>query len=65
MYTIHAHSVDIKALPETMLRTVKHHQELGDLDDLIHAKDDIVRKFDYGWEMLSCWDTPEEIGNVE
>ena len=65
MYTIHAHSVDIKDLPKTMLRTVKLHQEWGDLNGLIHAKDDVIeRVVGYGFEMTSCWDTPEEVSKL-
>ena len=65
MYIIYANSVDIKDLPEVMLRTVKHHQECGDLDGLIRIKDDVIeRVVSYGFEMfsmLSFWGTPEEV----
>ena len=64
MYVIRATAFDKKNLPEMMLHALKKACELGDLDGLIHAKDDTTRELQYGWEMISYWDTPKEVAKL-
>ena len=64
MYAIRVVDYDKKNLPERMLYAVKRAHTLGDLDGLVHIKDDIVQKISYGWEMTSHWDTPEEVAKL-
>lgn len=60
MYTIRVTAQDKKNLPATMLVAVRRRRKYGLLDDLVHAKDDVIREVPYGWEMISYWSTPEE-----
>lgn len=60
MYEIHVTSLSREVLPERMLYSVKRHRKLGCLKNLVHVKDDLIIETEYGWEMISYWDTPEE-----
>lgn len=62
MFTIRVAACIKNILPQKMLMAIDHQRDLGDLDGLIHIKDDIVRETDYGWEMIGYWGKPEEVG---
>jgi len=64
MYTIRVTAHDKKTLPKKMQRVSQRHKHLGYLDGLIHAKDDIIREFEYDYEMISYWGTPEEVAKI-
>jgi len=60
MYTIRATAHDKKNLPVMMGHLIRYHQSLGRLEGLSHLLDDKIEKLPWGWEMTSCWGTPEE-----
>ena len=64
MYTIRITAQTKEDLPRTMLYAVRSARALGNLDGLVHAKDDVIRKLRDGFEMTSCWDTPEEVSKL-
>ena len=64
MYTIRVTAQNKEGLPNTMLYAVRSARALGDLNGLIHAKDDTIQELKYGWEMTSCWCTPEEVNKL-
>jgi hypothetical protein len=61
MYSIHVTAFNKKNLPEMMLFAIECRRDLGMLDGLIHAKDDITQEISHGWGMTSHWDTPENV----
>ena len=64
MYTIRVTGQTKEGLPRTMFYAIRSARALGNLDGLIHAKDDVIRELKHGFEMTSCWDTPKEVDNV-
>ena len=64
MYIVRAAAQTKKNLPLMMLYTLRSALALGDLNGLIHAEDDVIRELKYGFEMISCWDTPEEVSKL-
>ena len=65
MYIASVTAHDKKNLPEMMLNTLKFRCAHHLLDRLVHAKDDIIRKIPYGWEMISHWCIPEEVDRLK
>jgi len=64
MYVIRVTAHDNKNLSAMMLAALRHRRVFGLLEGLIHAKDDVVQEVDYGFEMTSCWSTPEETQDI-
>lgn len=60
MYVVHVVAHNKERLSELMLHALKEAHELGDLDGLIHIKDDTIEELQYGWKMTSHWDTLEK-----
>lgn len=64
MYKVYVTSFDKEHLPTLMLNTLKDHRKWGRFKDLIHLKDTVTQADDGCWEMISYWDTPEEVAKL-